>query len=224
MKIFRNLVLRGTSDQIAAAVDAIQKAMRDNDEWQRDWALEQRVRFDVTWGQSDSPIYCFACLQKDRRPAASLWITQKEANIFHVSNILPAAKRQLTVDEYNDILKEFFDRFLLPTLEKTGMSAELTECYASPEQWLPAEAAEKLRTFSKCANKGTGSSHPADRVRWNDFVVAAHQGRGELDAATLRRWLIEIEGWPPEVADQLAVEYEYGRELLAFAENGRRSA
>ena len=36
----------------------------------------------------------------------------------------------------------------------------------------------------------------------------------------LRRWLVEVEDWPPEVAEQLAVEYEYGRELLAFASSG----
>jgi hypothetical protein len=45
-----------------------------------------------------------------------------------------------------------------------------------------------------------------------------------MDAADLRRWLVEVDGWPPEVANQVAVEYEYGRELLAFAAGHRRSA
>lgn len=221
MKVFRNLIFRGTSHQLAAAVDAIHQAMTETGDWQRDWVLEQKLRLLAA---DDGSIYCFACPQNDRRPAASLCITQKDAVTFQVSNIVPAAKRQLSVEEYNDILKEFFDRFVQPALEKTGLSAELTESSASPEQWLSVEVAEKLRTFSASANKGTGSSLPVDRGRWNDFVVSAHRDGSQLDATTLRRWLIEIEGWPQEVAEQLAGEYEYGRELLAFAENGRRSA
>jgi hypothetical protein len=91
-------------------------------------------------------------------------------------------------------------------------------------QDLEVMAAEKFRYFSSCANKGTGASHPQDRERWNDLVLATHQERSTLDASTLRRWLVEVEEWPPEVADPLAIEYEYGRELLAYADGHRRSA
>jgi hypothetical protein len=38
---------------------------------------------------------------------------------------------------------------------------------------------------------------------------------------TLRRWLIENEGWSPEIADQLAGEYAFGGELLTFSESNR---
>jgi hypothetical protein len=86
------------------------------------------------------------------------------------------------------------------------------------------DTAELLRRFSACANKGTGASHPLDRDRWNAFVVAAHHDGSRTDASDLRRWLIEVDGWAPEVADQLTVEYEYGRELLAYADGHRRSA
>jgi hypothetical protein len=45
-----------------------------------------------------------------------------------------------------------------------------------------------------------------------------------MSVSDLRRWLTEVDGWPPEVAEQLAAEYDYGRELLAFADGHRRSA
>jgi len=80
-----------------------------------------------------------------------------------------------------------------------------------------------LRTFSAKANKGPGSANTRDRERWNAFVVAAFRDGSTLDAYTLRRWLAEIEGWAPELADQLAGEYAYGCELLNFAKD-RRSA
>ena len=155
MKVFRNLIFRGTSDQLAATVDAIQQAMPENAEWQRDRALEQMLRTDsASWSKNGGPEFCFACIENDRRPAASLCISRTEADTFHVSNILPAIKRRLAVDEYNDILKEFFDRFVQPALEKTGLSAELTESNVGLEQWLSAEAAEKLAGFSMTREQG----------------------------------------------------------------------
>jgi hypothetical protein len=137
--------------------------------------------------------------------------------------VVPQQQHQLTYREYNGILEEFCERLLRPIAERSGLRVELSATQADLRHWLSAGAAERLRRFSALANKSTGASHPSDRERWNDFVVAAHRDGSNLDATTLRRWLIEVEGWPPEVADQLAIEYEYGRELLAFSE-GRRSA
>ena len=57
-----------------------------------------------------------------------------------------------------------------------------------------------------------------------EFVVAAHREGSRLDSTILRRWLIEDENWEPEVARQLAIEYEFGRDILAFADGHRRSA
>jgi len=83
---------------------------------------------------------------------------------------------------------------------------------------MSAETATCLRNFSHLANKGTGSAHPSDRQRWNAFVLSAHETGSNLDASMLARWLMEVEDWPSEVAEQLAVEYEYGRELLGYAD------
>jgi hypothetical protein len=92
------------------------------------------------------------------------------------------------------------------------------------EDWMSGATAEKLRQFSETPNKSTGASHPNDRERWNDFVLSAHREQSRLDPSTLQHWLMEAEDWPPEVAEQLAIEYAYGRELLTFAEGGRRNA
>jgi hypothetical protein len=151
-------------------------------------------------------------------------LTQKDAGTFFVSNIIPTVKVQLGQGEYNAILEDFYDRVIRPYTEPAGVTASLTDGEVDLEHWMSHETAELLRQFSACANKGTGSSHPADRDRWNAFVVAAHRDGSRMDDTDLRRWLVEVDGWLPEVADQLAVEYEYGRELLAFAAGHRRSA
>jgi hypothetical protein len=144
--------------------------------------------------------------------------------MLYVSNVIPHSRRRLNYDQYNRVVAEFYDHFVRPAAARAGAVAELTETQADLGRWLSPAAAEKFRRFSSCANKGTGASHPQDRERWNDFVLSAHQDRSTLDGSTVRRWLVEVEDWPLEVADQLAVEYEYGRELLAFADGHRRSA
>jgi hypothetical protein len=86
-----------------------------------------------------------------------------------------------------------------------------------------------VKAIPTCRPRTTTLSSSSDqygkmfrKIAFN-FVLAAHRERSSLHASTLRRWLIEIEGWAPDVAEQLAIDYEYGRELLVFAE-GRRSA
>ena len=72
--------------------------------------------------------------------------------------------------------------------------------------------------FSILANHGTGSSHPLDRERWFAFLLCCHRDRCELDTDMLQRWLMEQGDWSFERASDLAIEYEFGRGLLKFAE------
>jgi hypothetical protein len=219
MEVFRDLYVIVEPDRMAAIADRIERSAPAG--WARDRAAEGRMRSAPVL--THRPVFCFTCIQ-DGRPSATLVLSQKDPATFSVSNIIPVTKHQFTHREYNAILEDFYERVLQPYSGPAGMTATLTGSHADLEHWMPAEAAEKLRRFSACANRGTGSAHPRDRDRWNEFVVAAHQDGSRMGASDLRRWLIEVEGWPPEVADQLALEYEYGRELLAFADGHRQSA
>jgi hypothetical protein len=149
---------------------------------------------------------------------------QKDEGSFHVPNVIPIHKHQLARGEYNAILEDFYHRVIGPYLDTDGVTGTLTESQADLEHWMSPETAQKLRTFSACANRGTGSSHPCDRERWDDFILAAHRDNCRMHAKDLRRWLIEVERWSPEVAQQLAIQYDFGREILAFADGRRRSA
>ncbi len=220
MEIFRDLYISVEPDRMAATADLIERSPPPG--WTRDRAAEGRARAAPVL--RPRPTFCFNCSPEGRRPAAMVILTQKDAGTFFVSNILPTVKHQLDHGEYNAILEDFYDRVIRPYTASAGMVATLTAGEVDLEHWMSHETAELLRRFSACANRGTGSSHPADRDRWNAFVVAAHREGSRMDAADLRRWLLEVDGWPPEVADQLALEYEYGRELLGFADGHRRSA
>lgn len=219
MDVFRELILRGDEARLVAVIAEIERAVPKD--WFRDKVIEERTQ---RVSRHPRPIYCFACAKTDLRPGAHVFLTDTASGVLQVSNIIPHTQHQLEPGQYNAILEEFCERLVRPVALRMGVEVALTEAQADLERWLSKAAAEKLRAFSVCANKSTGAAHPKDRERWNDFVVAAHQDRSSLDASTLRRWLLEIENWPPEVADQLAREYAFGRELLAFDENHRRSA
>jgi hypothetical protein len=219
MEIFRDLFIHADAGRMSALVESVEHAPAAG--WPRDHAAEERIRRSPF---GTGAAFCFTREAKVEPGPATLVLSEREPGVFHVSNIIPLSKHELSRTEYNRLLEEYFEVSLRPAAEREGLTVELTESRAELEHWMTAATAAKLRSFSACANKATGSAHPRDRERWNEFVLSAHRDGSRMDAATLRRWLVEAEGWPAEVADQLAVEYEYGRELLTFAEGHRRSA
>jgi hypothetical protein len=60
-----------------------------------------------------------------------------------------------------------------------------------------------------------------DRGRWFAFLFAAHRSRGSFDTHRLMRWLTEVEGWPDEQAQDLALQYEFALDLLDKYERNR---
>jgi hypothetical protein len=219
MEVFRDLFVNADEGQMASLVEAIERSLPPG--WVRDREAAERIRSSsfAAW-----PPYCFTCGAEGSPDSATLILTEKEPGVFYVSNILPVSRDRLSYAEYNTVLEQFFRGALEPSAERSGLTVVLTEAQVDLEHWMSPAAAGKLPAFSASANKGTGSAHPQDRERWNDFVLSAHRDGSRMDAATLQRWLVEAEGWSPEVAEQLALEYEYGRELLTFAEEHRRSA
>jgi hypothetical protein len=216
LEIFREIFIRGSTEQLAATIAEMVRSLPDG--WSQDLLAERRLG---AIGSKTKATFCFALVSDDRLPAATIFITQEEPGTLVASNIIPRDKDRLSLAEYNSLLEEFYERIVRPCADRAGAIPKLTDKEANLSHWLSETAAKKLRTFSMGANKGTGSSHPIDRERWIDFILTAHREGNRLDASTLRRWLIEIEGWAPEVADQLAGEYEFGGEILTFSDDHR---
>ncbi len=135
-----------------------------------------------------------------------------------VVNIVPLEKSQLSAKEYNAVLVELTRTAIEPAAVGLGLKCELTDDLKPFTAWVSPEAGDALRRFSILANHGTGSSHPLDRERWFAFLLCCHRDRCELDTDMLQRWLMEQGDWSFERASDLAIEYEFGRGLLKFAE------
>jgi hypothetical protein len=220
MQVFRNLFLRGEPDRLAAVAESIRQAV--NGDWTRDTDAEAHMRSFAANVHDES--YCFKCSKRGRRPAATVFLMHKDPDTLYVTNIVPHDQHELSYSEYNDILEEFFNQFVDPVAKQAGVQAELTAPEADLETWLSPEVAKKLRMFSRLANKYSGSSHPMDRGRWYDFIVSAHQEGADFDASTLARWLQEVGGWDERLSHELAIEYEFARGLLSFADGQRVGA
>jgi hypothetical protein len=218
MKVFRDLVVHGESARLEAMAEEISRSMANG--WARDPEAEGNMRSGAVL--THRPVYCFALGKGTRRtPAATVFLLGKDQDSLYVANVVPHEKSELTHDEYNSILEDFYRKFVEPAARNVGVRAELSEPEADLERWLPVEAAEKLRRFCASANKRTGSSHPMDRERWFDFIVSSHDAGASFTSSTLARWLCETGGWDEELSDELATEYDFARNLLDYTSGVR---
>lgn len=213
MEIFRDLIIRGDTEQLDALMDDLEKSLPPG--WVRDRAIEGQLR---SLSLSAKPTYSFIHSREDLLPAATIYFREEEPGLLIAANIVPLNKRRLHYSEYNAILEDFSERVLRPAAATRGVQLELTTNHAGLSDWLSEAAVEKLRKFSTMSNQYISCVRPDDRDRWIDFIVTAHRDGSRLTPSTLRRWLFEIEGWSPELADQLTGEYAFGAELLAFSE------
>ena len=209
MKTFRELELRGQHSTLKQIIESIENNLTNG--WMRSPDKEKEVL-----AISPSKVYCFTCSKKGEREASSLWLDFRDDETLYISNIVPQEIYQLNFDQYNLILEEFYNKFILQVAEKFGIEPSLTSDLIQIDDLVTKDTLAKLKQFSLAANKSTGSSHPLDQKRWFNFIVHAHLETTPLNPSILKRWLIEVENWSEDKASQLTIEYEFAQSLLDF--------
>lgn len=162
-------------------------------------------------------LLCFEAEEGNSISPAALFIAQKADATLWVSNIVPTESSELNYDEYNSVLEDFYENIVLPAIDETPITAELTSDQISIGSIAGDEVERALITFSNLANKSTGSSHPLDKKRWLEFLILAHQSQSNLYSDMVIRTLVEL-GWSEEKAIQLGIEYEFAEDLLSYIE------
>lgn len=217
MKIFQDLTIKGEPGALEHFAQELEASLKG--EWSRNRELEKQV------GPLDqSPTWCFAFAGRGQQPAGFLWLAYRDAYHLHVLNIVPAKTGRLSHEQYNGLLQDFYQTFVKDAARKTGVDPELAKDSFQPEDVLSEGCAESLRRFSRLANKSTGSGHPFDKERWEEFLTSAHLEGSMLHAETLERWLVEEEEWPADSASELATEYEAAMSLLKAYDGRIRNA
>ncbi len=210
MKTYQDLVVRGNQQMLDRFIAVMEEYLTGG--WTRNYRREAELS-KVALGK----MYCFTCTAQGTRPASDLWLATRSDGSLYVSNILAKEFSSLTYDQYNAILSDFYNTCVGISAQDTGVTVELSNPNPNLEDFLSANTADLLRSFSVGANKTI--LHPLDRKRWNEFLVSAFHEGAALDTSMLERWLIEEEKWPEDEAHRLTVEYEHARDLLQVYES-----
>ncbi|SHJ43119.1 hypothetical protein [Desulfofundulus thermosubterraneus] len=218
MKVFKELSLIGKTSNLEALMSEV-TSLLDNG-WSRDTIAENKFRKDVLGDVGN--VFCISAPDTSEHPGGQIWLMENETGVLSVTNIVPTSKNELSMDEYNAILDEFFNRYISSLVDKHRLRFNITPGVITLEDITDEKTVSKLRLFSRAANKSTGSSHPLDKKRWFDFIISAHINDSSLSTDMLIRWLTEVEGWADEMAHELAIEYEYGRTLLEYYDKAGR--
>jgi hypothetical protein len=215
IEIFQDLALRGPADERKELRQIlIAKASKP-------WSHAERREKEMAGRLPDRDVIAFERISDDQLPAASLALWWR-VDAYEIGNIVPREFSELGIPKYNALLQEFARLIAEPAAEVAGFLVEITPAHQSLEDLSSPEVATALHQFSSAANKSTGASHPSDSERWLRFLIAAHRTRCHLRADQLARWLKEVEGWDDDHAHELAIQYEFARELLEKYDLERR--
>ena len=200
MKVFRNIKLHGSSVQI--------EALRKNLEASAPTAAWQPI--ETPRNTPDAIVFEYAGVEA---PGALVFLFDEPYGA-RVTNIVPKSAGSLSYDEYNTIAASFVRDVLNPLATPLAVRVDLGPSEQSIEELLPAAAAAALKRFSRSANRATGTAHPQDAEKWDQFVILAHREHASMGPSTLRRWLVEDERWADDQADDLSLKYESALRLL----------
>jgi hypothetical protein len=206
LPVFRDLTLNGAGPRLDDLADAIVARLREP--WIRDQQVEAEGFGDYRVFRRDP---------NGDRPGLRLFLSANSTGDVYVSNILPMERGRLTMAEYNEALTEFYETFLQRAAAAGGLEAVLGTDTLDLQTELPDDAISALHTFSRAANRSTGSSHPMDMERWLRFIVCLHKSRKTLSPSVLNDWL-QADGWPPDISLELTLEFEFAATVLDYAD------
>lgn len=207
MRTFKDLYIDVTDSSVENFIDSLTVLVGDYALWTRRADLEER-------DMDGRGMYAFQRQEGSELPAAGLSIVHHKDDVWYVPNVVPLEYGNLTIQQYNDVLTEFHDLFLLPVSDEQGLKITFTSEHISDADILGEEGARLLKAFSSGANKSTGSSHPCDRERWLAFITTVCATKN-VDTNLLDRVLQE-QGWDEEGAQDLVVQFEFAKDLIDY--------
>ena len=156
---------------------------------------------------------------KGRELKAVIW-TYDYGYMLQTFNIIPTNTNRLSKEEYNFILNVFVDTFIRRTAADYHSEVVLSNPLLDLNDYVDKEVVHTLKLFSEMANKSTGRTHPLDEKRWFDFLIISSSRKCRLSVDYLEGWLVD-NGWSPDMASSLGLDYEYGLSLLDYEHNRR---
>ena len=213
MRMRNELTIRGEPSEVAKLVQRIESA--DSGPWKRDRSIEERLWRPTGTAPST---YCFETPAGPDRLAAYLLLDKNVPGGLEVFNIMPVDRKPPTDEQYNYLLEQFKEEFLMPIADGIGVEVTIHPFRVNLEKNLSRDAIEKLESFRQGVNKAAFS--PADRRRWHRFVSQVHIDGSMLDFDELI-WTLNEWGFSEEQSRQLIEWYTEGLVMLADYDEAR---
>ena len=164
----------------------------------------------------ESNVACF----KTRRKSlfeSYVWLLLSGESII-VTNIVSNKCPQLGVDDYNIIIKAFYNDFIATFIDDSYM-IQMSDDNVEISDIIDEDTYKKLTHWEMACNKETPISHFIDYQNWLDFVVSSFKNGSYLSSEDIVKWLKDDRKWPDayeQSINQLADYYEYGIAILKY--------
>lgn len=219
MKTYMKLNIIGHTEILVSILSQWKQA--DCANWQYDQTSSKDYASNIFLKRNQ--VACFTYIVQERA-TAKLWITISKACLT-ITNITPLLTTKLEMDEYNNILQDFYQKHVIALhindIEDVKINIQGPEL--TLEDMANKETADALIRWEGACNRDNGNLHPYDEERWFHFVITAAKTNSPLMPGDLKKWLIEDRGWFDEdTVDRLQSEYENERRLLEYTKKRKR--
>ncbi len=187
MREVNDLIIRGDSQEIEKLAGRL-GGDPGKPGWRRDPTVEANLR-KTSIGRLG--VSCFFWQGGEGKPAASLLIYRTGEGELAVSNILPAVRKPLSVEEYNAILADFEQDILRPLVD--GLDIEIKVIPPRNdrlEQSISPDAFRELIRFISEADDHKELTID-DHIQWNRFWSQVYSDGSFVDNRDLGDWLMK---------------------------------
>lgn len=125
---------------------------------------------------------------------ALIWVVIS-GDELKIVNIAPTTTDTFTVDEYNQILDQFYDDCVANVLNNQVADIAININIYDIKQIAGAATFEALQLWEESCDRSTGNVAPEDSGRWTTFIITAYLEKSALNCDFLVRWLEEEKNW-----------------------------
>jgi hypothetical protein len=140
---------------------------------------------------------------------------------IRICNIVPKTVSFLEVEQYNAVLRHFYEDVIGHT-NTTALNVAISKEENAMKDLISAPAYRALELWEDLCNKNSPTTHPNDRERWMDFICELYINDDHLSLSDFRNWLIEDKGWYYDANDEddrtfldMELDLEFGLDLIA---------
>lgn len=187
MKIYKTLSIKNSSTEtLVSFLRTIISKLSTDWKYRADLIEEYSIK-------EQREIACFESPAVDGETALIWMVISRDE--LKIVNVVPTTRDSFTVDEYNQILDQFYDDCIANVLNTQVANVAINIEIFDIKQIAGVATFEALQQWETTCNRATGNVASMDSARWMNFVVTAYREKSALSADLLVRWLEEEKNW-----------------------------